>query len=326
MPGSAEPLDVSVGVAIATFNSERHLAAQLESVFSQDAPIDGIVIADDGSTDATRALIEEVAGPHAAHVMVLHGRVGGVVPNFERALTAVDADVVFLCDHDDVWEAGKVRATLSLVAPGTLQMLFSDATLINDSGVATGDTLFASLRISRREMRLVRERRAIEVLVRRNIVTGATAAVTRELINAALPVPDEWLHDEWFAALAACLGSLTLVEGRPTRYRQHSSNMVGVGSPSARARIMRMLQSPPDRHHRLARRFTHLHDAATRLEAPTDVIELIGRKVQFEQARRNYSRSRLRRLLPVARQLFAGNYARYASQRRLDALRDLVVR
>lgn len=315
----------TISVALCTYNSQAFLADQLESIASQTTPVDELVVADDGSTDGTLTIVADFATTHAGVVVLQGPPAGGVAKNFARALSATTGDVVFLSDHDDAWSPVKVERLASQLDASTPHLVFTDARLIDAEGLPTGTSLFASLRLSKGERALIDAGSGLEVLVRRNVVTGATAAVTRPLIDLALPIPAGWIHDEWLAAVGALRGTITLVDEPLTDYRIHGANQIGVGSPSPLARVRRMFASSPDRHARALERFTALHERAIALGASPNDLELLAGKVAFEAERSRFSPRRWRRVARISRLLASGQYSRFASQGVVDAARDLLV-
>ena len=318
----------SISVALCTHNSALYLSPQLDSIASCGHPLRELVVSDDASSDTTIAMVLEFAtrvAPTLAVRLISTDRVGGTVPNYERALRACVGDYVALTDHDDVWSAVRVgRGIAPLLETTAPALSFSDARIIDRDGNATGASLFASIRLSRSERRSLQHGDALSVLLRRNVVTGATAIVNRPLIHIGLPVGKNWMHDEWFAILAAALGELHLVGAPLIDYRIHGANQIGITSPRPSARARRMLAPRESRYERLAERFSTLLDRLIELGASERTLTRVRQKVTFENARARYSRHRLGRLLPIARQAIAGRYWRLSSQRNLDIIRDLL--
>ena len=103
-------------IAMSTYNGEKYLAEQLESIFAQTRLVDEIVISDDGSSDGTLAIIESFREAHADvkwNVMT-SARNQGFRASFRRAIAACTGDVIFLCDQDDVWMPDKVGEMLAV--------------------------------------------------------------------------------------------------------------------------------------------------------------------------------------------------------------------
>lgn len=314
-----------ISVALATYNSARFLGSQLASISQQTLLPDEVVVADDGSTDSTMDVLVAHAADEACVRVVATDRVGGVAANFARALGSASGSIIFLCDHDDIWAPEKVSHFLPRMNPEAAMLAFSDAVLIDDEGAELPRSLFETLRISKRERRAITHGRPLAVLLRRNIVTGATSALTATLRDLALPIPRGWVHDEWLAIIAAALGEVVLVDGKPTFYRQHQTNEIGLVDPTARARMRRALESAPDRHQRAYRRFSDLLARLEELGAREEALRQVKGKVRFEKARSALPGRRRMRLLPVLRLAIRGDYVRFSSQGLLDVARDLAV-
>lgn len=223
-------------IVMCTYNGEAFLRAQIESILRQERLPDAMLISDDGSVDGTLAILEEsVDRLRDAGVSVSLSRTErnlGYVRNFESALSRVDADLVFLCDQDDVWHPGKIaRMAHEFERSPGLGMLHTDAQLIDSHGAPLASSLFEALRLGRRELDLVHRGQGLELLVRRSVATGATMAIRKAALDDALPFPDGWVHDEWLAMCVALLGRFDALEERLVGYRQHAGNQIGVPVP-----------------------------------------------------------------------------------------------
>lgn len=316
-----------MSVALCTYNGERFVGEQIASIAEQDERPFELVVCDDGSTDATvpkvRQALESVGSPERWRVATVT-REGGVTANFARAIGLCSGDLIALCDQDDKWRAPRLAAaTAILTNPEVPHLCFSNATLIDGDGVAGQGSLFRAIQLRRAEVRQIRRGRAMRVLIRRNVVTGATATVTRSLARAAAPFPSSWLHDEWLAIIAAAIGTVTVLDGELIEYRLHATNQVGVADPGVVARARRALGARGDRYVRLAARSEDLVGRLEELGAPASALRLARAKARFEAARARYPARRLRRIVPIASQALMGRYARLSSQRNLDIFRDL---
>ncbi|PKO55579.1 MAG: alpha-L-Rha alpha-1,3-L-rhamnosyltransferase, partial [Betaproteobacteria bacterium HGW-Betaproteobacteria-21] len=132
-----------ISVCMATYNGQRYVADQIKSVLPQLAPDDELVIADDASSDGTLAVIKGFDDPR---ICVLASEVRlGVVPTFERALSAARGEIVFLCDQDDVWLPNKRAVFLEALAVADL--VVSDCR-VTDADLNERASSFFSLRAS----------------------------------------------------------------------------------------------------------------------------------------------------------------------------------
>ena len=319
---------ITVSVALCTHNGELFVAEQLESIFAQTVIPDEIIVSDDGSTDGTLAVLDRAvtARTGGPRVTVLKNATPiGVAANFQKAIEACRGDVIVLSDQDDVWEPGRVAALVAeFERRPELTLLHGNALLITADGRALPGSLFEALGVGVGFQRLVHSGHAWRVLVKRNIVTGATASFRRSLADLALPVPAGWLHDEWLAIIAAATGVVDLTDSRLIRYRQHDSNQVGVQTLTVSGKFGRMIEPGRERNARLLARAVSLEerlpgvpgvDATKRGDA--------AQKLVHERMRAALTRSRARRILPVLRELLTGRYNRFG-RGVADAARDVL--
>jgi len=210
----------------------RYLDAQLDSLLAQARLPDEIVVFDDASQDGTwerlQAFADQASALGVRVALHQNSENVGYVENFQRALKSAQADVVFLCDQDDIWHTGRVaRYIVEFDRRPELLMLHSDARLVDSEGKSLDCGLFEAFEVGKDELDAMHHGKAFEVLLRRNIVTGATMAVRRSVIDRHLDVPDGWIHDEWLAMVAATLGPVDCLEEATIDYRQHGENQVG---------------------------------------------------------------------------------------------------
>jgi len=107
-------------------------------------------------------------------------------------------------------------------------LLHSDARLVDARLGDLGCSLFDALELGPDELQRVHEGCGFDVLLRRSIVTGATAAFRRDLLAFAVPFGDGWIHDEWLAIMASAIGKIDVVERKLIDYRQHDANQLGM--------------------------------------------------------------------------------------------------
>lgn len=222
-------------VALTCFNGQQYLRQQLESILTQSMPVDEIVIGDDGSTDATHAIIAEFENNYGNKIRAFFNQKNcGTVKNLEKILPLCKGDIIFFADQDDVWHLDKVSRVTDIFdnAPNVL-LIFTDAELIDSNGDSLGDTLWKRWNFTNRARRIWRESsiRAFQDLVNNNNkATGATMALRKKMLQYALPMelPDDYWHDAWFALHAAARRGLVFIEEPTIAYRVHALQQVGV--------------------------------------------------------------------------------------------------
>jgi glycosyltransferase involved in cell wall biosynthesis len=221
---------LTCGAAVITFNGIKYLPQQLESIVSQTRAVRHIVISDDNSSDGTWEYLEHWAKHAPVRVTLVRNQPQlGLIANYEQAVSMVEADIVFGADQDDVWLPNKVELMTAIFEEyPEVQLVHTDAILIDGNGQELATTLLTELVVSDRERNAVRDGRAYEVYFRRNLVTGATAAFRKSLLDLARPLPSVLYQDAWLAFMASAVGKVHLLDVPTIRYRIHGSNMVGV--------------------------------------------------------------------------------------------------
>lgn len=329
-----EHVSPTISVALCTFNGERFIAEQIESILAQTLVPDEIVLSDDASTDATVSIVEDAAARFAAEhreqnlaLRVLRNRVAlGVVRNFEQAMGAATGDFVVLCDQDDRWAPDRIALALAAFVEHPDRLLIhADANLIDSDGQPLGDTLFRALGMTARERELIASGQALAALLGRNLVTGATTMFRSSLLEPALPFPSTWVHDEWLAVIAAATGRMDFLPERLIDYRQHADNAIGAGRIGLSGRLKRLREPREERNRALVERATDLVDRLVMLGPAVSGVNLglAQAKLAHERARLALPPARLRRIGPVLRELSRGGYEHYGRGTQ-DALRDLL--
>jgi glycosyltransferase involved in cell wall biosynthesis len=312
-----------------TYRGEAFVAQQLQTVLQQSRPPDEVVIRDDASDDGTIAILEQLAVDFTASgidiSLLVNERNVGVTANFGRCVSETTGDLIFLCDQDDIWHRDKIATVAAeFERRPELSLVFTDAALVDASGTALGHSLFDALAMTRRERAGVRRGDAFDFLLRRNLATGATIAFRRELLHAALPIGDGWLHDEWLALVAAATGRVDVIEGATIEYRQHTANQVGVRRLSARNLLSRLTAAHDVDRKVLHQRALAMHERLTALGVDRAKQARANEKVLFCEQRLHYPDNRAVRLFAISRQAVTGRYHR-AARGMIAIARDVVV-
>lgn len=221
----------STAVLMATYNGERFLAEQLDSIRNQEVNCQ-IFVRDDGSSDRTIQILDGYASTDVClhRIRDTAARLGPVA-NFERLLEFAyrkGVTEILLSDQDDVWNPGKVQRLTDSMR--RLRRTHGDIPLLVYSDMEVVDDRLRVLNPSFMHYQGIRHERddPLSVLLVQNFVSGCTVMMNRRLLEAALPVPGVVLmHDWWLALCAAALGRIDYVDQPLVRYRQHDSNQVG---------------------------------------------------------------------------------------------------
>ena len=301
-----------ISVALCTYNGERFIAQQIESILAQSMPVDEIVLGDDASSDNTVQIVEErVAGTNIDLMVRRHNPGLGVRSNFADAISATTGDVIILCDQDDVWHQDKVEKLVETL--DDKELVHSDARRVDAEGNPKGSALLEELNVSAWEKRNLVDGDALAVLLKRNLVTGATAAVKGEFARSIMPVPDGWIHDEWLGFIAAFDCQLVLLPEALTDYRQHENNQIGAKKEPLFVQIKRKISADSDDDaRRLTRALSASHFVNTTQRGTAEQRHRLEEAVKHQQARSLMPKGHLSRIPSLMGEASKGNYSKYS--------------
>lgn len=219
-------------ILMSTFNGEKFLAEQIESIRAQSFDHWRLLIRDDGSSDQTKKIItryckmDERIIHHQDHLGNLN-----IPQSFSQLMQkALDRheQYIFFADQDDVWLPDKLAKSLFLLqqkeyeAPHQAILIHSDLKIV-DSQLRTIHPSFLQFEHLKRNTQ-----DPLKTLLINNFVTGCTVAMNRNLLKLVTPIPNNvFMHDWWCALCAAALGNIHFVAEQTILYRQHEQNTVG---------------------------------------------------------------------------------------------------
>lgn len=222
---------MKLSVAVCTYNGEKHIKEQLESILHQTVSIDEIVICDDGSKEKTIEIITQFQEKHPNKIFLYNNEENlGSTKNFEKAITLCSGDFIFLSDQDDIWKKNKVEKVVQhfLENPST-EAVFTNGDLMDDENKkikthTLWDSVFFIENQLKKPINLFKL-----ISSKRNMVTGATLCIKKETKEFILPFPDikKYYHDEWIAIIIASRKKLDYLTDELISYRIHSKQQIG---------------------------------------------------------------------------------------------------
>lgn len=236
--GCPEPINANmkIAAAVCTYNGEKYIQQQLDSILAQSVPVDEIIVCDDGSTDNTVAIVNALAAAHPGRIQ-FHSNEQNlrVNKNFEKALSLSTGDFIFLSDQDDVWELNKVEKILDVFKDNPAALgVFSDAHLIDGDGNRRGtNSLWDNVLFIEKAIQSPAELYGYISNIR-NMVTGATLCIRKETKELIFPFPDvkAMYHDEWIALILASRNALFYTTEKLISYRVHAAQQIGIIKPA----------------------------------------------------------------------------------------------
>jgi glycosyltransferase involved in cell wall biosynthesis len=215
---------MKVSVAMATYNGEKYLKQQIDSILFQLSSEDELIISDDHSSDQTLVIIEKYM-KEDPRVKLFMNEESGVTSNFENAIKRTKNDIIFLSDQDDVWKPEKVETVKSYYEknPG-VQMIMSDITVVDNELKPTIDS-FYEFRGSRSGV--------IKNIIKNSYI-GCAMSFRKELKPRILPIPRNVpMHDMWIGLVADMNKAALLIPEKLIYYRRHDATVTSVENTSS---------------------------------------------------------------------------------------------
>lgn len=217
-----------VAILLATYNGEKYLTKQLDSIINQTYNNWIIYVHDDGSKDKTVDIINKYINKFPRKIKYIEGKpTGGAKDNFMYLMSKAKEDYIMFCDQDDVWLNNKIEVTLNEMKrvetkKETSILVFSDLKVVDKDLNVISDSLekYQSLNYKKVDY---------ASLLMQNQITGCTVMINKALLDKALvkDTKDIIMHDWWCALIAAKFGIISCINKQLTLYRQHTDNEEG---------------------------------------------------------------------------------------------------
>ncbi len=217
-------------VCIATYNGEKYLVEQLDSIMNQISLNDEVIISDDGSTDNTIDIIKSYNDKRIKLVFNKYER--GYTGNFENALSYANGDYIFLADQDDIWNPQKVSTLLNSLIK--FDFVVSDCEVVNEELDVIDESHFNTRKVKKGFM--------YNLLYTRYV--GAAMAFNKDVLKKSLPFPVNrkyCAHDYWICLIAEKYFKTGLINTPLIKYRRHSSNASNGGEKSSNSLLHKVL-------------------------------------------------------------------------------------
>ncbi len=201
-----------ISVCMATYNGEKFIREQLDSILHQLGTTDEIIVSDNGSTDNTIKIIESYNDPRIK-VLIFKDKKGPIW-NFENALKHATGDYIFLSDQDDIWESDKISLAVPKLEANILTVC--NCKIVKGDGSLLQEETFFDLKKSGPGI--------IKNLVS-NTFLGCCLGFRKELVSKILPFPNDIpMHDWWIGLCAEKYGSTFFIQKPGISYRRHGEN------------------------------------------------------------------------------------------------------
>jgi glycosyltransferase involved in cell wall biosynthesis len=206
-----------ISVCIATYNGEKYIKEQLESILVQIGDEDEVIISDDGSTDNTIDIINNI---NDKRVNIYKNPKNGVVSNFENAISIAKGNLIFLSDQDDIWHPNKIEIMMSYLLQYICVVCDTDV-------IYEGDVIYSSYN------KLNGSNVSYYGTLITNPFVGSAMAFNSKIKNYILPFPQNIpMHDLWIGVVSKFFFNVILLNDVLMSHRLHNSNFSSTAKKS----------------------------------------------------------------------------------------------
>lgn len=206
-----------ISVCLATYNGEKYIREQLNSILLQLNQNDEVIISDDGSTDNTISILESY---NDSRIKIYKNHFKNVVKNFEFVINKSKGDYIFLSDQDDIWEPSKVKEYIHVFSKDDkTTLILSNLQLIDK----VGNNLHREFYRNNFSDKLLNN------IIQNNFI-GCSIAFRKEVKNFILPFPNNLaMHDWWIGVCSIVFGKVVFIDKKLIYYRRHDNNVTKEG-------------------------------------------------------------------------------------------------
>lgn len=220
-------MEEKIDVLLATYNGEKYLKEQIDSILEQTYKNIRLIISDDCSKDRTPEILKEYQQNDDRIELHIQKSNLGVVKNIEFLLKQVKSPYYMLADQDDYWLPEKVEKSLEKLKEENANLVFGDLEVV-DKNLKTMYSSFNDYMLLTRKINKYIDSYKVNYLY--NCVTGCTVLAKKATIEKILPLPTNskhLIHDHWIGLMVALNGKLAYIPEKYIKYRQHGNNEVG---------------------------------------------------------------------------------------------------
>ncbi len=220
---------------MATYNGEKYIKEQINSILNQKYHNWNLIIRDDGSTDKTVHIINDFIAKYPDRITFVKDKKRnlGSSRNFSELLTHSQSEYIMFCDQDDVWLPERIELSMNEILKlekkfGNKKplLVFNDLYVVDERLNIQSDSFW---KFKKRDPRNT----ALNRLILQNVITGCAMIINRSLLRLSLPIDENaMMHDWWIAIVASAFGEISFIDMPLVYYRQHGSNVIGANTKS----------------------------------------------------------------------------------------------
>jgi glycosyltransferase involved in cell wall biosynthesis len=220
-------MDLMVDILLATYNGERYLSQQIDSIINQTYNNWRIVARDDCSSDDSVRILLEYKSKLKDRFIIIKNNNKNIGPafNFIELLRNSSAPYCMFCDQDDYWLHDKIELSINKLATHSSvpALIYTDLEVVDQELNLLDRSLLEIEKIKPRDL-------YYKSIIIHNKITGCTVAINAKLRDIALSGNISYIimHDWYLAAIASLCGIIDHINKPTILYRQHKNNTIGI--------------------------------------------------------------------------------------------------
>lgn len=221
-----------IDILLATYNGEKYIKQQIDSILNQTYKNIRLIISDDCSTDNTSKILKQYKEMDSRIELYIQEENLGSTSNFEFLLFKVESPFFMLSDQDDIWNVDKVEKEYLLLKEKNVDLVFSDLEVVDEKLNIINKSFNNQMKLTKKIKKTMNKP---DMCYLYNVITGCTILAKSTILIFALPLPKGKkyiIHDSWIAVSTTQNCKVEYLEEPTSKYRQHEKNQIGIEKTS----------------------------------------------------------------------------------------------
>jgi len=229
-----------IDIILASYNGEKFISQQIDSIIGQDFCDWLLLVSDDGSTDSTLSILQNYESKDKRIKIINTERQGSSLMNFRKGLDFSTSSFIMFADQDDIWPSNRISSMYYQI--NNLQnnfgsdvpiLIYSDLKMINENNNIIANSYYKVNKYN------PYNNYDIKYAIWKCTAAGCASIFNKSLLIKSKPIPiDISMHDHWMLLVALCFGRVHYLDEQTILYRQHDNNVVGGKQKNALFKIV----------------------------------------------------------------------------------------
>lgn len=220
---------MKTSVALCTYNGEKYLSAQLDSILNQTITPDEIVICDDISKDSTVDIIHNYQKKHSNIKVFINDVNLGFIKNFEKAIHLCTHNIIIISDQDDIWEKNKIEKTIDFFRKNPqFDGVFHDLKLMDEKNNQPSYLNWKNISHHTILKEIEAGNLFSSLIIKGSFILGCAVAIRKEAIEKYALIDFPFAHDYFIVQKLSSKNALGFIPESLSSYRLHADQVYGL--------------------------------------------------------------------------------------------------